>query len=122
MNQVWLIGRVTRELDIRRTQEGKPIVSFSLAVDRKKKDAGADFPNCVAFGKVAELMEQYVSKGNQIAVIGRLQTRTFESKGQKYFTTEVVIDEVRFLEKKKDSPKEAPRDFEFVPGNETLPF
>ena len=104
MNKTVLIGRNTKDADVRYSQGDKPmaIARISLAVDRKFKQEGqptADFINCIAFGKTAEVIEKYVTKGTKIAVVGRIQTGSYTNKdGQKVYTTDVVIDELEFCE------------------------
>lgn len=106
MNKVTLIGRSTKDADVRYSQGDKPmaIAKISLAVDRKFKQEGqptADFINCIAFGKTAEVIEKYVVKGTKIAVVGHIQTGSYTNKdGQKVYTTDVVIDELEFCESK----------------------
>ena len=106
MNKSILIGRLVRDAEIRYTSGEKPtvIASFSLAVDRKFKQDGqptADFINCKAFGKVAELVEKYVSKGSKIAITGRIQTGNYTNKdGIKVYTTDVIVEEIEFCESK----------------------
>ena len=126
MNRVELIGRVTKNIELRVTQTGKSVATFTLAVNNRMKEDGADFPVCVAWGKVADLINTYVKKGNLIGVSGKLSTRTYESKGQKHYVTEVIVDEVDFLEKKSKSVFEDPKpeqpDFAVVEDTEDLPF
>ena len=106
MNKTILIGRSTKDADVRYSQGDKPmaIARISLAVDRKFKQDGqptADFINCIAFGKTAEVIEKYVTKGTKIAVVGHIQTGSYTNKdGQKVYTTDVVIDELEFCESK----------------------
>lgn len=106
MNKVVLIGRLTREPEIRYSQgeSATAIARFSLAVDRRFKKTGeqeADFINCVAFGKTAEFMEKYIGKGTKIACIGRIQTGSYTNKeGQKVYTTDIVVEEIEFAESK----------------------
>ena len=106
MNKTILIGRSTKDADVRYSQGDKPmaIARISLAVDRKFKQDGqptADFINCIAFGKTAEVIEKYVAKGTKIAVVGHIQTGSYTNKdGQKVYTTDVVIDEMEFCESK----------------------
>ena len=106
MNKTILIGRSTKDADVRYSQGDKPmaIARISLAVDRKFKQEGqptADFINCIAFGKTAEVIEKYVVKGTKIAVVGHIQTGSYTNKdGQKVYTTDVVIDELEFCESK----------------------
>lgn len=102
MNNVVLIGRLTRDPEVRYTSNTQMAVArFTLAVDRQYKRDGeptADFIPIVAFGKTAELCERYISKGRQIAVEGRIQTGSYTNKdGNKVYTTEVVANRVEFL-------------------------
>lgn len=106
MNKVQLIGRLTRDPDIRYTQGDKPkcIARFTLAVDRRFKrdgEQGADFITCVVFGKQAEFAEKYFHKGIKIAVVGRLQTGSYQNKdGQTLYTADVIVEEQEFAESK----------------------
>lgn len=106
MNKTILIGRSTKDADVRYSQGDKPmaIARISLAVDRKFKQDGqptADFINCIAFGKTAEVIEKYVTKGTKIAVAGHIQTGSYTNKdGQKVYTTDVIVDELEFCESK----------------------
>ena len=109
MNKVILMGRLTRDPDIRYTEgdNSLAIARYSLAVDRRFKregEATADFINCVAFGKSAEFAEKYLTKGIKIAITGRIQTGSYTNKeGQKVYTTEVVVEEQEFAESKAAS-------------------
>lgn len=109
MNKVVLIGRLTKDPDVRYSQgeNSMAIARFSIAVDRKTKsgeEKQADYPNCVAFGKVAELIEKYVHKGNRFGVIGHIQTGSYTNRdGVKVYTTDVMVDEIEFLESKGNS-------------------
>lgn len=108
MNHVILIGRLTRDPDVRYSQGAEPmcIARYTLAVDRRMSKAAkeggeqsADFINCVAFGKSGEFAEKYLTKGTKIAVAGRIQTGSFTNKdGQKIYTTDVVVEEHEFCE------------------------
>ena len=125
MNRLVLIGRSTRDMELRTTNSGTSMVRFSLAVDRKNREQGADFINCVAFGKCAELVAQYVKKGHKIAVSGHLQTGSYEKDGKKNYTMDVVADSVEFLEKKEQRDTRREEEEEFVPvvdADEELPF
>ena len=109
MNKVILIGRLTRDPDVRYTQGEEPtaVARYTLAVDRKYKrdgEATADFINCVAFGKNGEFAEKYLHQGVKIAVCGRIQTGSYVNReGRKIYTTDVVVEEHDFCEKKSDS-------------------
>lgn len=134
MNKTLLIGRTTKDPDIRYTQSEQPmtIARFNLAVDRRFKKEGeqsADFISCVAFGKTAEFIEKYVFKGTKIAVEGRIQTGSYTNNdGNKVYTTDVVVEQLEFAESKTDSKsaaKESNDDFMNVADgldDEGLPF
>ena len=104
MNKVILMGRLTRDPEVRYTQgdNAMAIARYSLAVDRRFKRDGepdADFINCVAFGKAGEFAEKYLKKGTKIAVVGRIQTGSYTNKdGQKVYITDVIVEETEFVE------------------------
>lgn len=103
MNKVELIGRLTKEPEIKMTTNQTQYCQFALAVDRRFKDANgqrtADFINCVAWKQTAVFIQKYFRKGNRLAVIGSIQTRNYDDKnGQKHFVTEVLVDEAEFVE------------------------
>lgn len=112
MNKVILLGRLTKDPEIRYTQSENmlAIARYTLAVDRRFKKEGqpsADFINCVAFGKSAEFAEKYMTKGRLFGVIGRIQTRNYENdKKEKVYVTEVVVEEQYFADSKKDDKKD----------------
>lgn len=102
MNKWIGMGRLTKDPDVRMTQEGLAIARYTLAVDRKKKEDPADFISCVVFGKGAEFAEKYLHKGSKIAVEGHIQTGSYTNKdGQKVYTTDVIVDTHEFVESKK---------------------
>ena len=105
INRVVLVGRLTRDPDMRVSQSNVAVTNFNLAVNRPFTDAngerGADFINCVTFRKQAENVNQYVKKGSLVGIDGRVQTRNYENKGGvRVYVTEVVCDSVQFLEPK----------------------
>ena len=105
MNQVILTGRLTKDPELRTTTSDKQVASFTLAVD--KYGEGADFINCIVWGKQAENLCKYVSKGSQIALNGRISTRSYEDdKGNKRNITEVVADSIEYLGTKKKEESE----------------
>lgn len=113
MNAVVLIGRTTRDIDLRRTGNGTAVASFTLAVNRdfRTQDGQeADFIQCVAWKKTAELLEQYVHKGDKIALNGSIRTRNYEdSHGRTVYVTEVLVNHVEFLEtKNREMPSDSP--------------
>ena len=108
MNKVILMGRLTKDPDVRYSQGNEPIAvaRYSLAVNRRFKKQGeqeADFINCVAFGKAAEFVEKFLKKGMQISIVGRIQTGSYTDKnGKKVYTTDVVAEEHYFAESKNN--------------------
>ena len=110
MNNVVLMGRLTKDPDVRRTNDGTAIGRFTLAVDRMKKDE-ADFIGCVTFGKTAEFAEKYLRKGTKICGSGRIQTGSYTNKdGQKVYTTDVILERLEFAESKASAQPEAKPD------------
>lgn len=146
MNKVILMGRLTRDPDIRYSQAAEPlaIARYTLAVDRRfqrRDNSGneqtADFISCVAFGKNGEFAEKYLKQGTKIAITGRIQTGSYTNKdGNKVYTTEVVVEEQEFAESKgsgsgssqqnvpQQSPDVGPDGFMNIPDGieEELPF
>lgn len=104
MNNVQLVGRLTRDPDIRYTDGGATVARFNVAVDRRFKREGedsADFISCVAFAKTAEFLEKYFRKGQRIGLTGRIQTGSYTNQeGAKVYTTDVVAETVEFVESK----------------------
>ncbi|MCD2137941.1 single-stranded DNA-binding protein [Salinicoccus halitifaciens] len=105
INRVVLVGRLTRDPELRVSQNNVSVTTFNLAVNRpftgQNGERGADFINCVTFRKQAENVNQYVKKGSLVGIDGRIQTRNYENKdGQRVYVTEVVCDSVQFLEPK----------------------
>ena len=140
MNKVILMGRLTKDVEIRYTQTNNTAVaSFNLAVNRRFVKEGeerqADFFNIVAWGKLGEFCSKYFKKGQQVGIIGRLQTRNWEDEqGQKHYVTEVVAEEAYFAEGRRDAeasgsfdnafgamPTGGDSDFETT-SNDDLPF
>lgn len=109
MNSVALVGRLTRDPNVRYSQSGMAVARFTLAVDRPKKDgvSSADFPAIVCFGKTAEMAEKYLYKGRLIAVTGRITTGSYTDKdGKKVYTTEVAADRFDFLDFKEEKEEQ----------------
>lgn len=106
MNKVILMGRLTRDPDVRYTQGEEPmaIARSTLAVDRRGKrdgEASADFPSCVCFRRTAEFIEKYAHQGTKLVVVGRIQTGSYTNRdGQKVYTTDVVVEEAELAESK----------------------
>ena len=110
MNNVTLLGRLTKDPEIRSTASNISVCSFTIAVDRRFKSEGqptADFINCMAWRNTADFIGKYFHKGNKIALTGSIQTRTWDDKdGNKRYATEVVVDSVEFCESvKNDNPQ-----------------
>lgn len=109
MNSACICGRLTKDPETRATQSGTTVSTFTLAVDRRKKDDGADFIRCVAFGKSADTISNYVRKGDMFGVTGRISTRSYENKqGQKVFVTEVIVNDFTFLQPKAQKAAQTP--------------
>ena len=137
MNKVIMLGRLTRDPEVRYSQAENPmaIARYTLAVDRKFKKDGeptADFISCIAFGKNGEFAERYLKQGTKIAITGRLQSGSYTNKdGIKVYTTDVVIEEQEFAESKRSDSDNTPSQqvsgadsFMQIPETdmETLPF
>ena len=130
MNLVVLIGRMTKDVELRRTGSGKAVASFTLAVnkDYRNEQGGydADFIECVAFEQKAETISKYVHKGDRFAVLGQLATRSYENKeGKKVKVTEVKVTGFDFLEGKKQTENTENTSGDFEPINDPdakLPF
>lgn len=111
MNKVILIGRLTKDPEVKATSNQTPLCNFTVAVDRKYKDANgnkqADFINCLAWRQQATFIGQYFHKGSKICITGNIQTRSYEDQNnQKVYVTEVVVDEVEFVESASNKPAE----------------
>jgi single-strand DNA-binding protein len=104
LNKCIIQGRLTKDVELRYTKSNTPVASFTLAVDRRGKDEGTDFINCVAWNKSAEFVSKYFSKGSEAVVDGRLQMREWTDKdGNKRVSAEVVADNVYFCGSKKNA-------------------
>ena len=97
INRVTLVGRMTKRAEIRFTENDTPVATFTIAVSRIKPKE-ADFINCVAWTRLAEIIEKYTDKGKQVAIDGRIQTRNYEDEaGNKHYVTEVVVEHLELL-------------------------
>lgn len=108
MNKVILIGRLTKDPELRYTGSNTPVATFSLAVNRsftnQNGEREADFINCVVWRKLAETVKNYLSQGSQVAVEGRIQTRSYDDQnGQRRYVTEVVVENIDFVGTKRDN-------------------
>lgn len=103
MNRVCIVGRVTKDIEVKLTPNQVQYCNFTVAVDRRFKDANgqrqADFINCVAWKQTATFIQKYFRKGSRIGIVGSIQTRSYEDQnGQKHFVTEVLAEEAEFVE------------------------
>lgn len=129
MNKVQLVGRLTKDVELKTTSNETAYCNFTLAVDRRFKDANgerqADFINCVAWRQTAEFIGKYFHKGNRIGVCGSIQTRSYEKDGQKVFVTEVLVEEAEFVENQTKTESAPAPQAEPTPAAEesgSLPF
>jgi single-strand DNA-binding protein len=138
MNNIFLIGRITKDIDLRTSASGKPLCLFSLAVNRQRHidgESSADFFDCVAFGKTAENMSAYLGKGSKIALTGRIQFDTFQRQdGSTGRSATVLVNQVEFLDSRNTTytqGQQAPQRQSSQPSyqsyepditNEDLPF
>lgn len=130
VNNVVLIGRLTKDIELRMTPSGNSVASFTLAVNRdfaKDGQQDTDFILCQAWNKTAELMNEYLHKGSMIAVQGRLSVREYKDKnGDKKWSTEVVVNSVQFLEPKQQAKSNPPQEVQEKPipdiSSDDLPF
>ena len=131
MNKVILMGRLTKDPEVRYTQNNMPVANFSIAVNRRFKREGdtetADFFNVIAWNKTGEFIGKYFKKGQQIAVVGRLQNRNWDDQnGQKHYATDVVAEEVYFAgskaENNTNNNTENAGITDFTSESDSLPF
>ena len=120
MNSVNLIGRLTKDMDMRQSKDGMAIATVTLAVDRMNDDA--DFIRCKAFGKRAETMAKFLGKGKRVGITGRIQTGSYDDKdGKTVYTTDVIVDNFTFCDTKKDSAPEGFTEYK-DDDDENFPF
>ena len=102
MNNVCILGRFTRDPEVKYSQSGTAVCRFSVAINRGKdkdgNDRGADFPNCIAFGKTAETIGRFFTKGRMIGIVGRIQTGSYEKDGVTHYTTDILVDRFDFCD------------------------
>lgn len=133
LNKVFMIGRLTKDPEIRYAQNGNAVAGFSIAVDRRYKRDGepeADFFNCSAFGKTAEFVEKYLKKGTKVVIDGHLQNDTYTDKnGNKVTATKIMVESMEFAESKQASAADQPKapepdknGFMNAPDDSELPF
>ena len=132
LNKVILGGRLTADPELKQTPQGVSVTSFSIAVNRRGKDAQTDFINCVAWRQTADFICRFFKKGSSICISGSVQTRSYEDKqGVKRTVTEIIADEAYFVDSKGDSGTSeqgaptftaAQANFEEVEADDDLPF
>lgn len=123
MNKVILVGRLARDPEVRYTQAGKAVASFSLAVNRRGQQQQADFIPIVAWEKLAEIVGQHLAKGSQILVEGRMQIRTYDAQdGSKRYVTEVIAQDIEFMGNKPQTGSGAESFGHEVLPDEEIPF
>lgn len=107
-NTILLIGRLTKDSELKYTESEMAVCSFSLAIDRDFKKDEADFINCKAFSKLGETINKYTKKGDLVGLRGRLQSRNYEDKeGKKHYVTEVIAEKMTFLQSNKKSDSQS---------------
>lgn len=126
MNNVTLIGRLTKDPDVRYTESHMAVARFNIAIDRGKdkdgKSKGTDFPGILCFGKTAENCERFLEKGRLVGIQGRIQTGKYEKDGRTIYTTEVVADRIEFLDfgKREEGHSDIPQGFSAT--DDDIPF
>jgi single-strand DNA-binding protein len=135
MNHVSLLGRLTKDPEVKKTQSGTSVCSFTIAVDRRFKNADGtrqtDFIPCVGWRQVADIIGQYFHKGSRIGITGSIQTRSYDGQNGKVFVTEVLVEEIEFIDKRSETQEQnqtpAPQAEAITPNEEeyieeSLPF
>ena len=135
MNNCSLIGRLTKDPEVKKTQSGTSVCSFTIAVDRRFKNADGtrqtDFIPCVGWRQVADIIGQYFHKGSRIGITGSIQTRSYDGQNGKVFITEVLVEEIEFIDKRSETQEQnqtpAPQAEAITPNEEeyieeSLPF
>lgn len=117
LNRIIVMGRIGKDLELRRTQSGKAVTSFPIAVDRDGKDAGTDWFDVVAWERTAEFAEQYCAKGRKVVVDGRLQARDWTDKdGNKRRSVEIIANSVYFADSKRQEGSDSPASYSTAGG------
>lgn len=124
INKVILVGRISNDITINKSQSGTSMCNFSIAVDRymgKDKEKATDFIRCTAFGSTADILGRYAGKGKQVAIEGNIKTGSYEKDGVKHYTQDVQIDKVELLGGKSDGNATQPAQTAPAPATETTP-
>ena len=117
LNRIIVMGRIGKDLELRRTQSGKAVTSFPIAVDRDGKDAGTDWFDVVAWERTAEFAAQYCAKGRKVVVDGRLQARDWTDKdGNKRRSVEIIANSVYFADSKRQEGSDSPASYSTAGG------
>lgn len=127
MNRAVLVGRITKDTEIKLTSNQSKLCMFTIAVDRRFKDKDgnkqADFINCLAWGKNAEFINKYFHKGSRIGIVGSIQTRSYADKdGKTVYVTEIVVDEAEFVESASNGEAKTEAKAEAKPSSGEMPF
>jgi single-strand DNA-binding protein len=129
LNKVFLIGSLGKDAELRHTNNGKPVLSFSLATNKTwinpngEKAEKTEWHNCTMWGKQTEVISKWLYTGRKIYLEGELQTRSWEKDGQKRYTTEVLISEIKFLDKDKSRDNTEPlKQMDNIPSLDDIPF
>jgi single-strand DNA-binding protein len=120
MNKAFLKGRLTKDPEVRYTQNNTLVATFTIAVNRREKDK-ADFINCIAWGKTGEFVSKYFKKGQEILAVGRIQVRDYDKDGHKVYVTEVIVEEVEFCGNKEKGNEQIEVNYVDSP-DDSLPF
>ena len=124
INKVILVGRISNDITVNKSQSGTSMCNFSIAVDRymgKDKEKATDFIRCTAFGSTADILGRFAGKGKQVAVEGNIKTGSYEKDGVKHYTQDVQIDKVELLGGKSDGNAAQPAQAAPTPAAETTP-
>ena len=128
INSVVLVGRLTKDIELRKTQSGLSVVSFTVACDRRlsqeqknNNEQSADFINCVAWRGSADFLGKYARKGDTVGVEGRIQTRSYDRDGQRVYVTEVLANSVNLLHSKQTVQSQEQASYEPQPTQEPKP-
>lgn len=124
INKVVMVGNMTRDPELRRTANGNPVASFTLALNRIQQSRDgqqADYISCVVWGKIAENTAQYCSKGSKVGVVGHLQSRSYDNaQGQRVYVTEVVCEQVDFINTRNQENNAQPQQVENNPFDQSF--
>ena len=126
MNKVTLVGKITKELELKTSSSGTEYLNFSVACKRRfknnKGEYESDFISCTAFKAAAKTLSSYFTKGDSVGIVGELRSRSYEKDGQKHYITEVYVEEVHFVAPKKAAPVEKQEEEAIAEDGLDLPF